>query len=126
MKSSLAMFSRCHASTNCGAIASVNVLRRQARGLGGLLDLQAVLVGAGEEVHVVAEQAVPAGERVADDGRVGVAEVRLGVDVVDGGGEEVVAHDGSFRRMAKRAAGLEAGAHSTGSSRCSHVVKDTS
>ena len=53
------------------------LLRRQARGIGGLLDLQPVLVGAGEELHVVAEQPVPAGERVADDGGVGVAEVRL-------------------------------------------------
>ena len=77
MKSSLAMFSRFHASTNFGAIAVGELLRRQARGLGGLLDLEPVLVGAGEELHVVAEQAVPAGERVADDRRVGVAEVRL-------------------------------------------------
>ncbi len=69
------------------------VLRRQAGGLGGLLHLLAVLVGAREEVHVVAEQAVPASDRVADDGGVGVAEVRLCGDVVDGGGEEVVAHD---------------------------------
>ena len=49
-----------------------------------LLHLLAVLVGAGEELDVVAEQAVPAGERVADDRGVRVAEVRLGVDVVDG------------------------------------------
>ena len=58
-------------------------LRLEPGRLGGPLDVEAVLVGAGEEVDVVAEQAVPAGEGVADDRRVGVAEVRLGVHVVD-------------------------------------------
>ena len=53
--------------------------------LGRPLDVEAVLVGAGEEGDVVAEQAVPAGEGVADDRRVGVPEVRFGVHVVDGG-----------------------------------------
>ncbi len=58
-------------------------LRVETRGLGGLLDLEAVLVGAGEVLDVVAEEAVPPGERVADDRRVRMAEVGLGVDVVD-------------------------------------------
>jgi hypothetical protein len=49
-------------------------LRRLAGGVGGLLDLEAVLVGAGEELHVVAQQPVPARERVADDRRVRVPE----------------------------------------------------
>ena len=77
------MFSRFQASTNFGAIESVNVLRRRPGGLGRLLDLEAVLVGAGEELDVVAEQTVPPSERVADDRRVGVAEVWFRVDVVD-------------------------------------------
>ena len=50
---------------------------------GRSLDLQTVFVSAREEVHVLAEQAVPAGERVADDRRVGVADVRRGVYVID-------------------------------------------
>ena len=93
MKSSLAMSSRSQASANFGAISSVNVLRRHARCLGGLLDLEPVLVGAGQELDVVAEQAVPAGQRVADDRRVGVAEVRFGVDVVDRRRDVEPAHD---------------------------------
>ena len=59
------------------------LLRSEPRRGRRLLDLLAVLVGAGEELDVVAEQAVPAGERVADDRRVGVADVRFVVDVVD-------------------------------------------
>ena len=56
--------------------------------LGGRLDhLDAVLVGAGEEERVVAGQAVIAGDGVGADGGVNVAEVRLGVGVVDGGGD---------------------------------------
>ncbi len=70
------------------------LLRRRAGGLGGLLDLEAVLVGAGEELDVVAEQPVPARQRVADDGGVGVAEVGLGVDVVDRGRDVEPTHAG--------------------------------
>ena len=63
------------------------LLGRDAGGGGGALDFLAVLVGAGEEEGVVAEEAVAAGEDVRDDGRVGVADVRARVDVVDRGGE---------------------------------------
>ena len=73
-------------------------LRAQAGGGGVLLHFQAVLVGAGQEVDVVAAQAVPARQRVADDGGVGVAEVRLRRDVIDGSGEEA-AHDRALRTM---------------------------
>ena len=62
MKSSLLMLSFFHASWNSGAIVVGELLRRLAGGLGGLLDLQAVLVGAGEEVHVLAQQPVPPGD----------------------------------------------------------------
>ena len=79
---------------NCGAITSANCLRREARCVGRLLDLEAVLVGTGEEVDVVAEQPVPAGERIADDRRVRVSEVGLGVHVVDGCGQVEAAHEG--------------------------------
>ncbi len=57
--------------------------RGDAVGLGRPLDLEAVLVGAGEEERVVAEQAVPPGDRVGDDGRVGVPDVGRVVHVVD-------------------------------------------
>ncbi len=58
-------------------------LRIEAGGVGGALDVEAVLVGSGEEQDVVAEQSSPARQRVTDDGGVGVPEVRFGVDVVD-------------------------------------------
>ena len=51
----------------------------------------AVLVGPGEEEDVLAALAHVPGEHVGGDRRVGVAEVRLGVYVVDRGGD-VVAH----------------------------------
>ena len=63
------------------------LLRWDASGGGGALDLLAVLVGAGEEEGVVAEQAVTAREHVGNDGRVRMADVRPRVDVVDRRGE---------------------------------------
>ena len=54
----------------------------------GLGDLLAVLVHAREELDVVAGCATIARLDVAEDGRVGRAQVRLGVDVVDGRGDE--------------------------------------
>ncbi|MBA7694300.1 hypothetical protein ES703_102907 [subsurface metagenome] len=54
-----------------------------APGLGRLLHLQAVLVRAGQEVHLVAQRAVIAGQHVRQDGRVGVTDVRQVVHVVD-------------------------------------------
>ncbi len=59
------------------------LLGRDAGGCGGALDLLAVLVGAGEEKRVDAQHALAAGDGVADDRRVGVADVRTRVDVVD-------------------------------------------
>ena len=73
------------------------LLGRLAGSVGGLLDLEAVFVGAGEVVDVVTQQAVPASEGVADDGGVRMTEVWSGVDVVDRGGEEVALHGVSFR-----------------------------
>ena len=94
MKSSFEMSRRCHADSNCGAIEVGELLGREALCVGGLLDLEAVLVGAGEELDVVTEQPVPAGERVADDRRVRVAEVGLRVHVVDGCRQVEAAHGG--------------------------------
>ena len=60
----------------------------------GLIHLLAVLVGAGQKIGAVAVEAVPARQEVGDDGGVGVAEVRFGVDVVDRGGDvEGLLHD---------------------------------
>ena len=58
-----------------------------AGGLGLLLDFLAVLVGAGQEHHVIAAQALVAREGVGGDGAVGVADVQLVRGVVDGGGD---------------------------------------
>ena len=56
--------------------------------LGGLvLDLLAVLVGAGEEHHVVTGQALIPGQGIGGHGTVGVADVQLVAGVIDGGGD---------------------------------------
>ena len=60
------------------------LLRRHAVGLGRSLHLEPVLVGAGEEERVVAEQPMPARDGVGRHGRVGVPDVGRVVDVVDG------------------------------------------
>ena len=69
-----------------------HLLGRKAALLGRPLDLQAVLVGAGEEVGVVTVESVPTGQRVGDDGRVRVPDVRRVVDVVDRRGDVEAAH----------------------------------
>ena len=68
------------------------LLRGGAVRLGRLHDLGAVLVGAGHEPDVVAQQAVPAGQGVGVDRRVRRAHVRRVVDVVDRGGQVVGGH----------------------------------
>jgi hypothetical protein len=60
-------------------------LRRRAGCGRGLRDLVAVLVGAGDQQRRVAARAVPARQRVGDDRRVRMAEVGLGVDVIERG-----------------------------------------
>ena len=52
-------------------------------GLGGALDLETVLVSAGEEKDIVAEKSVPASEGISSDGRVGVPDMGDVVDVID-------------------------------------------
>ena len=52
--------------------------------LGGLGDLLAVLVHAGQELDVIAGGATIASLNVGDDGGISRAQVRIGVDVVDG------------------------------------------
>ena len=74
------------------AVAVGEGLGLDALGLGRLLVLQPVLVGAGDEAHVVAEQAVPAGHGIADDHLVGVADVGRVVDVHDRRRQVVLGH----------------------------------
>ena len=66
--------------------------RLDALRLGRALDLQPVLVGTGEEEHLVAEEAVPAGEYVGRDRRVGVPDVGHVVHVIDRGRDVEAAH----------------------------------
>ena len=72
------------------------LLRWDAGGGGGALDLLAVLVGAGEEVCVVAEETVATGDDVGRNGGVGVADVRARIDVIDGRGEVELWHGGGW------------------------------
>ena len=68
-----------------------------ARGVGEILDLLAVLVGTRAEVDVVAHLSLVAGDGVGHDGLVGVAEVGLLGGVGDGGGDVILGlliHDG--------------------------------
>ncbi len=64
----------------------------EAPGEGGLLDLAAVLVGAREEVDVVADLPVKTNGYVGRRGRVRMADVRHVVHVVDGSGDVEPAH----------------------------------
>ena len=52
-----------------------------------MLDLQAVLIGAGEEEHVVAAHPLVPGHHVGGHGAVGVPDVQLVRGVVDRGGD---------------------------------------
>ena len=52
-----------------------------------VLDLLAVLIGAGEEHDIVALEALVAGHGIGGHGAVGVADVELVGGVVDGGGD---------------------------------------
>ena len=92
MKSSLQMSSSDHAAANRGASWSVHSAGAEALLLGGPGHLLAVLVGAGEEEDLVAEEAVPPGQGIGVDGGVGVPHVGRVLHVVDGGGDVVAGH----------------------------------
>ncbi len=66
-------------------VAVGELLRLEPLGMGGVGDRFAVLVGAGQEEDVLPTLAHVPGEHVGGDRRVRVAEVRLRIDVVDGG-----------------------------------------
>ena len=106
MKRSGAMSSRSQVSWKRADVRSACSCGRDAVGLGGPGDLEAVLVGAGEEEDVVADQAVPAGQGVGGDRRVGVPDVGHVVHVVDRGGqEEAAGHRFTLARGPSRPAG---------------------
>ena len=92
MKSSLLMSSRFHASTKRAEVRSVHSCGRGAVRLGRFDDLRPVLVRAGHEKDVVAQQPVPSGQGVGVHRRVRGAHVRGVVDVVDRRGEVVGRH----------------------------------
>ncbi len=69
---------------------------REISGRGGLHDLVAVLVGAGLEAHFLPQEAMETGQGVGHHRGIGVADVGLGVDVIDGCGD-VIRHVFGFR-----------------------------
>ena len=66
-------------------VAVGELARRQALLGGRLLHLEAVLVGAGEEEHVLAVEPLEARDGVGRNRLVGVADVRLAVGIGDRG-----------------------------------------
>ena len=89
---------RRHQRLEALGVSVGELLRRDPLTLGRLRDRLAVLVRAGEEEDVLAPLAHVAGENVGGDRGVRVAEVGLGVDVVDRG-RYVVRHRGSENRQ---------------------------
>ena len=70
------------------ALISSTYSRGGAAGFGGGLDdLVPVFVGAGEEKGLLSQQAVEPGHAVGHDGGIGVPQVGLGIDVIDGCGD---------------------------------------
>ena len=59
------------------------LLRRNAGGIGRLLNLETMLIGACEEVNFFAEESMPPSKCVADDCCVRVPEMGLRVHVID-------------------------------------------
>ena len=68
-------------------VALEQLVRRQPFLGAGLLDFLAVLVGAGEEIDVVAVEPHEAGDGVGGDRLIGVADMRRAVRVGDRGGD---------------------------------------
>ena len=89
MKSSFEQFIRSTMARKCGTLRSTSCARGEALARRGLLDLLAVLVGAGEEKHVVAVEPHEAGDGVGRDHLIGVPDMRRAVGVGDRGGDVV-------------------------------------
>ncbi|MCG3173220.1 MAG: hypothetical protein GMKNLPBB_01398 [Myxococcota bacterium] len=65
-----------------------------------LLDLLSMLVGSGQEKHVVPQRAMVARQHIGGDGCIGVADMGFVVDVINGRGDikRLPVHDDFFRR----------------------------
>ena len=86
-------------------VALHQLARGDALARRGLLHLLTVLVGAGEEIHVVAVEPHEAGDGVGGDHLIGVPDVRGAVGVGDRG-RDVIAGLGHFRLRCRRHARL--------------------
>ena len=69
---------------NCAAISSTSAFGVVPLAVRRLLDLQAVLVRAGHEEHVIAVDALEPRDRVGGDDLIGVADMRRAVRIRDG------------------------------------------
>ena len=89
MKSSFEQFIRSTMARKRGTLRSTSSRARDALLGRGLLDLLAVLVGAGEEEHVIAVEPHEAGDGVGRDHLVGVPDMRGAVRIGDRGGDVI-------------------------------------
>ena len=97
MKSSFEQFETLDHGRKRGDIAVEQLARRDPLAGRGLLHLQAVLVGAGEEEDVVAVEPLEAGDRIGRDRLVGVPDMRRAVGIGDRGRDVIrgLGHFGS-------------------------------
>ena len=70
-----------------GGITRGELRRGHVLLLRGLDHLQAVLVGAGQEEHILAVEPLEARQRIGRDRLIGVADMRQAVGIRDGGGD---------------------------------------
>ncbi len=89
MKASFEQFIRSTMALNRGTLRSTSIVRRELLAHGGLLHFQAVLVGAGQEEHIIAVEPHEAGNRVGCDRLVGVADMGRSIGIGNGSGEIV-------------------------------------
>ena len=87
-------------------------LGRHAGGPGGLIDLQAMLVGSGEEAHIKAIKPLEAGDDIGGNRFIGMAHVRPAVGISDGAGDVITGfrHDhGQCGKLRPDSSSLQAG-----------------
>ena len=85
MKSSFEQFIRFTIASKRGTLRSTQLSRGQPLLGGGLLDLLAVLVGAGEEIDVVAVEPHEARDGIGGDRFIGMADMRRAIRIGDRG-----------------------------------------
>ena len=109
MKRSNDTFSRSSISLKRPALRAASSATSSPSLCGGLHHLLAVLVGAGQEEHVLAVEPLKARQRVGRDRLIGVADMRRAVRIGDRGRDVVGVALGSDRRLWPRAAGFARG-----------------